>query len=1725
MDLESVKKNRRPFRAQITKMKTSLDAMCTGANVDHKALKLNLSLFEDINKKMVELDTLALEKAVEEGKTDAEVDAEMQTIIDYKQKVAETREGVYSILTATGASSSTFQDPGASQRNFKLPKIQMKTFNGDLKEWLGFWSQFQKIHDDKNLHASDKFQYLMQAMAENTEAREIVLSYPLTEDNYPKAVESLKKRYGDNDLLLQVYVREMLNLVISNVTAKEKVPLARMYLQLESHLRSLKSLNLEKADPATWLYPLVESSLTEEVLLAWQRSPQSTKDGTKENPPKTRLDYLMEFLEGEVQIKQKISLAQSSFQMHSEPKREAGMKKGKGFNQDKVPTLAGLHVGESTSSCVFCGRRHESKECFSAQTMTMEEKMSKLKEGKCCFKCCSPHYSKFCKAKVRCVVCLKQHVPVMCPVIHERKGEVMNKPVKEPEDKIEVSAGFVNHMCTGQVILNTLTVQAIGRDTKRTVRVLVDNGSQRSYITKRLARELSLEKTGEESVIHSLFRGSQTAVIPHSRYLVKLQPCGGGAPCQISVRDDEKLCGGIPRIPKTANSKILNELKQKRIWISDVGDTAPPIEIIIGADVFGKLLTGKIIQLDCGLTAFETKLGWTVQGEVETGTSRATEEINLAATDASIADLWSLETIGIRDPVEVKSTADQDAEAKEEFLKSLSRKEDGRYVVKLPWAKGHPPLPRNYEVAVKRLNSTTRKLLSSNNFDNYSSIFSQWEQEGIIELVLHQKAGVKVHYVPHRPVFKAESLTTPVRPVFDGSCKTGNAPSLNDCLETGPSYIQMIPEILLRFREKRIGVTSDIRKAFQMIEVQEEDRDAMRFLWWENYANGTLKEYRHTRVMFGATCSPFILGAVLEYHLTHVKEDDKEIANTLLQSLFVDNCVTSVETIEEMETFKEAATRIMDEAKMELRMWMCSDKSLDPAAAITTVLGLKWDRKRDTLAIMAKSNQPSMTVTKRNILSVVHKVYDPIGFTVPAVIPMKMMLQEAWINKASWDQVLPETYATKLEKWIDDGKCLAELEIPRNFNGNQVDRSDWSLHTCTDASSGAFACVSYLRVDHGSSVTVQLLGASSRVAPLSRVTIPRLELLGCVIGSRLADNIKRALRLENIPEYYWTDSSTALAWIRRNDNWATWVGNRVTGINKLTNSSDWRHVPGAINPADLPSRGCSPRELINSKWWEGPGWMNKSEEVWPNMEVNPDESLVKVEMKKSVGVEISMLTLNTTAYTGTFHRLIRVYGWVLRFIKNSKDRKRTSMKLLKKREALSDEEKAVAEKKIMRIIQEEAFPTGNVEGFQLHRDEDGLLRVKTRIIMRKDKFNFRYPVLLPRKHPFVTKLIQDVHVRNCHVGINTLMTMLREKFWIIRSRDTIRRVLGQCPRCRRFSAQNINTAVAPLPADRINDAEVFEIIGVDLAGPMFLRNGKKIWICIFTCAVYRAVHFEVVQSVSTRSFLLALRKFVKIYGRPRVIYSDNGTNFVGSNNLFKKLDWGKIQKEEDVVPIHWKFNPPTAAWWGGFWERLIRSLKDLMKRMIGKATLSLEEFEVVVGSVKEIMNQRPLTYVSENPDEPAPLTPAMFLRPNKLVKFPEGQLLEGEKLRCRWNYLQTLKEELRQRFRREYLGLQIAKVGVKEPRTLKIGEVVLIGSDSKKRMDWPLGRVMELIPSRSDQVERTAVLKTQNGYVTRPVQRLFPLELDWNEEEKEETEAKRTRYGRKVKVPDRLGYN
>ena len=142
-------------------------------------------------------------------------------------------------------------------------------------------------------------------------------------------------------------------------------------------------------------------------------------------------------------------------------------------------------------------------------------------------------------------------------------------------------------------------------------------------------------------------------------------------------------------------------------------------------------------------------------------------------------------------------------------------------------------------------------------------------------------------------MFKEKS-TTKVRPVFDASCRGKDSPSLNDCLEKGPNLLEEIPRVLMRFRKEDIGVISDIRKAFLQISVEKSDRDFLRFLWWDSYDEKRLKVYRHRRVVFGLSCSPFLLNAVLSYHLENSPPEFENTAEKLQDAFYVDNCVTSV---------------------------------------------------------------------------------------------------------------------------------------------------------------------------------------------------------------------------------------------------------------------------------------------------------------------------------------------------------------------------------------------------------------------------------------------------------------------------------------------------------------------------------------------------------------------------------------------------------------------------------------------------------------------------------------------------------------------------------------------------------------------------------------------------------------------------------------------------------------
>ncbi|KAL1448077.1 hypothetical protein WDU94_013868, partial [Cyamophila willieti] len=851
--------------------------------------------------------------------------------------------------------------------------------------------------------------------------------------------------------------------------------------------------------------------------------------------------------------------------------------------------------------------------------------------------------------------------------------------------------------------------------------------------------------------------------------------------------------------------------------------------------------------------------------------------------------------------------------------------------------------------------------------------------------------------------------------------------------------IEKVPACLARFRRNKIGISGDIEKAFLQIGVSKKDRDVLRFLWLNE--KGQLVTYRHCRLVFGVSPSPFLLESCIKLHLEEtLKLCEKgeawypiEYVERLAESFYVDNSLTSFENLDDAREFMVVASSIMKERQFNLRGWELSyDSSNEP----TNVLGMLWKKDEDVLSVNVDSlmSMDIVKVTKRVILSAAHRIYDPIGIISPFALIPKLLLQETWEDKLGWNEEVSADIQTRFANWMDEVPSIAEIKIPRCITSLNLSESNISINVFADASKSAYATVIFLRVELVGNVTIQLLASRARVSPTSKtkdgITIPRLELLAALIAARLYRTVVEDYKFSGVSTTFWTDSTTVLTWIQKHDQWNVFVMNRIKEIRSLSlgESCEWRHVSGTMNPADLPSRGCKMQKLLKDSWWEGPAWLRESPENWPQPNMEVDEEEVSKERKKTV---VSSMVNSSTEYMpkdwyctyfSDFKKLVRFVGWIYRFYFNCKVKEGNRMV-----GELSAKEYVPAEQKVLLWIQKESFEDVSdpkLKSLLPFTDENGLIRIKTQVSNREDSVDFCHPVVLPTSHPVVQRIIANVHKENCHAGTQLLTAILRKQYWVIGGRRAVRAVVSSCVTCKRYLAKRLEVTPTPLPEGRVRDARVFEVTGVDLAGPLYIRaddkGTKKVWICLFTCAIYRAVRLELVCSLSTDSFLQAFRRFCSKQGRPLVMWSDNGSNFFGYQSASEKLDWEAIAKYSSAKKIEWRFNPPTGAWWGGFWERLIGLMKVLLRRILGRSSLNYEEMSTLLCDCESVINARPLTYMSDNPRDLAVLTPAMFLHDIEETGVPEYDLIDASNLRQHFKHRTDLKKQLRERFKLEY---------------------------------------------------------------------------------------------------------
>ena len=465
---------------------------------------------------------------------------------------------------------------------------------------------------------------------------------------------------------------------------------------------------------------------------------------------------------------------------------------------------------------------------------------------------------------------------------------------------------------------------------------------------------------------------------------------------------------------------------------------------------------------------------------------------------------------------------------------------------------------------------------------------------------------------------------------------------------------------------------------------------------------------------------------------------------------------------------------------------------------------------------------------------------------------------------------------------------VEELKVPRCLKSNKGDIISVELHLFSDASENVFAAVSYVRMtDADGCHSVSLIMSRTRVAPLKQLSIVRLELQAAVLATRLASTIQKEMTYKFDDVVFWSDSQVVLQFVMNESRmFQTFVANRVAEIRDSTSPSQWRHVPGTQNPADICTRGQSPSQLKDSVlWWNGPKFLREDKDDWPNLKmikISPDQpELKKTAVVKPVVGFVSGTVMNgetqllvDPARFSSWTRYRRVVAWVYRFIWNAKKQE-------KKQGPLTVEELLQAERAIIRQDQKQE-KLSSQPGLSLYEDGDGLMRVKGRLKNAPAEV-CRELILLNPEGEVTRLIVTHLHERCMHAGLSHTLNLFRERFWMPRARATVKKLIWRCVYCRNRRALPSCPKMADLPGERFDSARPFSSVGLDFMGPILVkkfRKTEKRYILLVTCLATRAVHLEVAESMDTSSFLMALRRFVARRGRPTLIWSDNGRNLV-----------------------------------------------------------------------------------------------------------------------------------------------------------------------------------------------------------------------------------------------------
>lgn len=1619
-----------------------------------------------------------------------------------------------------------------------LSQIPFPTFDGKYENWFRFKALFQEIMaKHPNEADATKLYHLDKALVSG--ARGAINQQTLNDNDYNGAWKLLMEKFENLRTIIDIHINGLLNLKnMSKGTANE------LKFTVAECVRHVDALKFYKKDVTgmseIMIVNLLVDKLDGETRKLWE--------ATIPHGCLPKYDETIAFLQSRCSILERVEVSEA----HSAAKLT------KVRSTTAIKNIAGkAHTataeGVTNDNCMVCNNNHTIYKCTEFKNMPVEARFEKAKQLGICFNCLQKrHRTIDCKSKWKCSICDKRHHYLL----HFVKKECITNEVTDTnvaiestqkesyENDMNMTGSSLCHISTArQIILSTAIVYiADVRGSLHEARVLLDSGSQLNFISEQMAIVLGLKR---ESVNAPIVGINETKTNAKFQMRAKIKSMNGTYATEIKFLIVPKVTCSLPQTAFDISKWNL----PAGVKFADPRFNVPGrIDLLIGAEIFFELINDGQIRMSNDLPLLqETKLGWIVSGPV------ATPSVSLYAAfhhctdnelnenvDDMLRKFWEIEECFVS-----SSETLENQHCEKHFIDTHTRDENGRYGVMLPFRNTALCLGRSKHLALKRFEKLEQKL---NRFPDikteYVKFINEYKMLGHCQEINDNENEFdedgKSYYLPHHCVIKSQSSTTRLRVVFDASAKSTTNVSLNDILITGPVVQNDLISIIMRFRTFRFAFTADLSKMYRQVRVHQDQTSYQRILW-RSSTNECIKTYELLTLTYGTASAAYLATRVLNQLANDECENFPIASKVLREDFYVDDVLSGADTCADAIEKQRQLILLLNSGGFHIHKWCANVAELledipvedrekfmsfegNDANNTIKALGILWNPIDDEFMFQANLIIDDAVVTKRKVLSIIAKLFDPLGLIGPVIVWAKLFMQELWKLRLQWDDQLPNEMIIRWHEFCTNLSLLKNMKIRRFVMIENADRIE--IHGFADASLRAYGACVYICSWKCGKPYMQLFSSKSKVSPINSTTpeelkIPRLELNAALLLSKLIDKILNSTKIEADVKL-WSDSRIVLAWLKKSPSQLNvYVANRITKIQQLTYEHTWHYVPTKLNPADVISRGRLPNKFINDTLWH-----NGPQELLINEKtiVSNDEFFLTNE--KIPELRNEMLALPTIKIERfeplykfeSFRKTQRIFAYVNRFIHNmviavrkNSDRRFGRLTIIEIR---------LATVMIFRRVQLESF-CDEIRG-QIGRnnimlnlnpfiDKDGLLRVGGRIGNADISYDKRHQIILPSNNHVTKSLILALHYENAHIGMNGLLAIVRQRFWPIRAKKMIRKIVRQCIDCFYARPPKINQYMGDLPVSRVNMTYPFIKTGMDYAGPIYLKQRQrkapkiKAYIAIFVCMATKAIHIELVSDMTSDSFIAALQRFVSRRGNVAELFSDNGTNFVGANNELHELyNLFKNQHCNDVIDnfcqsreIKFNFIPPRAPHFGGLWESCVKSIKTHLRKLTAESSLTYEEMNTLLILIEGVLNSRPLIAQSDDINDLTPLTPSHFLIGRELSSIPEPSYenIKINKL-SPWQRVQQLRQHYWKRWSNEYLTqLQHRSKWFKDRHEIKIGMLVVIREDNMPPNKWALGRIMELYPG-NDGIVRVVSLKTSSGIIKRCVGKLSILPID-----------------------------